>query len=315
MRSKLYFIFVIINFLVLSVFADSKDFTVDITNIPKGINSLFIPLKASSNKIQIQKISINDYFANKYITSFTKDSENNITGLSLFTPSKGEYLPTSLILNFKLIKTGNEEEITLIPKNSYIYQKQASPIANSFVGFKEIKVQTNDFSSFKEKEKKKENTAYVKVVGKTITESNRNYKKPLNPQSKIPSRIKELVLTVNLPPDCDLNKIYIPLIIDDSTAIKFENISSLWTANILSKNHSKLIEIASINNANLCSVEASNMDIRIILEDNNKKDNSIILGQILKEPAEIVSDVSVTINPSSFNFKPLTIKEFFEIKK
>ena len=75
--------------------AEPKEINIVVSNVPVKVPSLFIPLKFSSNDLDLYQISLKDIFVRGYVANIERDEAKNVIGVS-FASLRAGTLPEKL---------------------------------------------------------------------------------------------------------------------------------------------------------------------------------------------------------------------------
>lgn len=299
--------------------AEPKQVAVTVKNIPANVSSLFIPLKVSSDELDLYQIQLKDIFIRGYVASVERDQAQKVLGVS-FASLRSGVLPEKVEAIIKVRPSRSQkkteskntrkypQEVSIAWDAPWAYTATTKKLDGSYAGFNSLNIasrgdEATSKQDLKRKRKQKEDRDqdfYIKSFGQPIVRSQRNTResKASEEYSEFPL-LKELNFFVITPTEGEYEKLYIPLLIEEPKLIQIISPNPNWeqgaTVRVLENN---LLEVVSLKN----SAFPSNTLITgalVVQQSEKTLLNNLKVGPVLSEPSRPVPGVIVEIAPSS----------------
>ena len=279
--------------------------------------------RVDASSLNLKKSEFSDILFYQYSSQLVKDQSGEVRGIS-FVVTSGSELPAELSAKYRVSsKSSRLVSVSISEEGQHEFSKEAKIVKNAIVGMNYLEISSdeaekNKHRSLREKDKYGDQVDefYVKSFGKDIlhSESRSNYGKAAEKTTNN-SKLRSVNVFVYLPKKYDkLNEIYIPVVISKPSELEIENTSPNWVGSIIVQSNSKLIKINSLTTEALPTGLPISFNLKI--KDETRIDNSLSFGQVLEEPADLLSRVNVSITPAAFSLnEPIVdVADFFLLK-
>ncbi|MDX1921334.1 MAG: hypothetical protein SFU25_11455 [Candidatus Caenarcaniphilales bacterium] len=322
---------------VNAIEVEPKEITLTVTNVPVNQPSVFIPLRLSSDEIELYRAELKDIFVKGYIVSIEKDQDGRLLGVS-FADLRSKTLPESLVtvikvrqkpkssskakkeINEEIQENAEEPEkakpakspypknITLTWEAPWAYTKPTKKLSNSFAGFNMLETGIMDSADLEaknikkkaEKEKSKNRDFYIKSLGQTLVRNKRGGEQNSKDIEFAQPLLREIGFFTFIPEDVSSNKLYIPLLTDEVNSIKLASSDKGLNGNILFRVVSNnLLEVSTVNPESKLPSGSLVSGILTLEQNPNVLINKISVGSVLTEPSETIPGIQVQIVPGS----------------
>ena len=305
---------------------------INVSNIPANTKSVYIPLKVSSPHLAFKKIEVKDDLFHNFIVKSEKNDKGLVIGISL-AGLKNNNLPENVIIQADIVL--NKQDVPLVESEDlktkkitktfqatiewdspWVFTKPSRKLQDSFTGFNSIAFSPSfDQLEVKKANKKhrieKENENkdfYIKTLGQTIVRETRRGEGKQQYKFQSPT-LQKMDFFVKLPSEGKVTKLYVPVFLRDRDATKIEASGLDPTNNVVVRQISNhMLEISTADGVSTLP-EGGLVSGSIKLEEATQgASNSLTLGMPLTEPTEVLSGITVSINPSIVGIKDKTIR-------
>lgn len=218
-------------------------------------------------------------------------------------------------------KTEYPINATIMWQQPWAYTRPTKHLKDSFVGFDEMTLSSEDKDNTLREDKKrkrreqedKDKDFYVKSLGQTIARGQRADRKEKLKDFNL-AYLQELNVTVVTPPKEAVDKLYIPILVEEPQSIMIESKDSNWANNAIFRIlNNNVLEVSSMSTEAKLPTGTALKGTLVIKQSSKKLTNKITLGSALSEPSESIAGIKVSITPSLIvidNDSPLNIFKF-----